>query len=71
MTWRAAILGFVAAALLGGLGYINDQILDLNRIVANHFPVSVFGTLILLVAVGAVYYAATGLTPIGYSNFPA
>ncbi len=52
MTFRAVILGFLAAMFIAGVGYINDRVLHLNYMVNNHFPISVFGLLILAAMVG-------------------
>jgi len=49
MSFRAVILGLLAGALIAGVGYLNDQVLRLNFLVGNHFPISVFGLLILYV----------------------
>ncbi len=49
MTFRAVILGVVLGLSIGALGYVNDSILRLNFVVGNHFPISVFGALVLLV----------------------
>jgi len=51
MTRRAVILGFLGAMLIAGAGYLNDSVLRLNFVVGNHFPISVFGMLILLVLI--------------------
>ena len=52
MTFRAAILGLLGAALVAGFGYVNDQVMRLTYMVGNHFPISVFGLLILFMLVG-------------------
>lgn len=49
MTLRAIIIGVLGAVLVAGLGYVNDEVLTLNRLVGNHLPVSVFGGLIVFV----------------------
>jgi len=49
MSLRAVILGVLVAAVIAGVGYINDQVLRLNFLVGNHFPISVFGALIVFV----------------------
>jgi hypothetical protein len=51
MSVRAVILGLLGAVLVAGLGYLNDQVLRLNFLVGNHFPISVFGALIILAGV--------------------
>jgi len=48
MSTRAVILGLLAAALVAAAGYINDQVLRLNFLVGSHFPISVFGLLIVV-----------------------
>jgi len=47
MTLRSIILGLILAALVAGFGYINDSVVRLNFLVGNHFPVSVFGLLVI------------------------
>jgi len=47
VSFRAVILGTIGAMLIAGVGYLNDQVLRLNFLVGNHFPISVFGMLIL------------------------
>ena len=49
MTVRALVLGLLAAALLAGVGYLNDSVLRLTPIIGNHLPISVFGIMILCV----------------------
>ena len=51
MTIRALILGLLGAAFIAGVGYLNDSLLELTKLVGNHLPVSVFGILILMVIV--------------------
>ena len=50
MSLRAVILGLFGAALIAGVGYLNDQVLRGNFLVGNHFPISVFGGLIVVTA---------------------
>jgi hypothetical protein len=47
LTPRAVILGLLGAAFVAGIGYLNDSVLRLTLFVGNHFPISVFGILIL------------------------
>lgn len=47
MTRRAVILGFATGTLIAGLGYLNDWVFRLNHIAGNHFPISVFGALVV------------------------
>ena len=48
MTFRAIILGGIGAFLIGVFGYLNDQVLALESLVAGHLvPISVFGALIV------------------------
>lgn len=47
MTVRAVVLGLLVAAIVAAVGYINDFVLDLTYLVGNHFPVFVFGGLVL------------------------
>ena len=49
MTIRAVILGLLGALVIAAIGFINDSVLRLTMLVGNHFPISVFGLLILLV----------------------
>ena len=51
MTTRAVLLGFLGALAIAGFKYINDDVLGLTPLAGNHFPISVFGVLILLVIV--------------------
>lgn len=50
MTFRAIIIGALGALLLAGLGYISHQ-LALPTPIQNHFPVFIFGLLVLLAMV--------------------
>ncbi len=50
MTFRAIIIGVVAALFLGGLGYLNHEF-ELPTLIQNHFPVFIFGILVLLAMV--------------------
>ena len=43
------ILGLLGALVIAAIGFINDSVLRLTMLVGNHFPISVFGLLILLV----------------------
>ncbi len=57
MTVRAVILGLLGAALIAGLGYYNDEVLSLNLLVGNHFPISVFGLLFVgMIAINPLLY---------------
>ena len=47
MSFRAVVLGLCAGVIVAGLGYLNDQVLRGNFLVGNHFPISVFGLLVL------------------------
>lgn len=49
MTSRAVILGLLAAVAIAALGYLNDWVLRLHFLVANHLPVSVYGLAIVTV----------------------
>jgi len=51
MTIRAVLLGLLGAGLLAGIAFINDDVWQLNRVIGNHMPFSVFGALILFVVV--------------------
>ena len=47
MTRRAVMIGFACGVLIAGLGYLNDWVFRLNHIAGNHFPISVFGGLVV------------------------
>ena len=51
MTIRAVVLGLVVSVFVATFGYFNDEVLRLNAFVGNHFPISVFG-LLLVVMIG-------------------
>lgn len=51
MTFRAVLLGLIVGGVVAGVGYYNDSVLKLTQLVGNHFPVSVFGLLILFMLV--------------------
>jgi len=48
MTFRAIILAMAGAAFIAAVGHLNDQVARLNHFVGNHFPIIVFGPLILV-----------------------
>jgi hypothetical protein len=48
MTVRSILIGLVFGALIAAFGYYNDFYLELNKLVGNHFPVMVFGGIVLL-----------------------
>jgi len=48
MSFRAVVLGVLGALFIACFGYINDSVLHLTFLVGNHFPISVFGLLILV-----------------------
>ena len=47
MTFRAVLLGLIAAAVLAGVTYFNDFILRQSHFVGSFLPISVFGGLII------------------------
>ncbi len=48
MTVRAILIGASVALLIAGVAYVNDQVLDLESVVAGHqLPITVIGPLIL------------------------
>ena len=49
MSLRAVILGLIGALFIAAFGYYNDSVLRLTFLVGNHFPISVFGLLIVMV----------------------
>ena len=61
MTRRAVIIGFTCRTLIAGFGYLNDWVFRLNHIAGNHFPISVFGGLVLF---------SLGLNPLLRRVFP-
>ena len=55
MSIRAFILGLSGAMFIAAAGYINDGLLQSTHLVGNHFPISVFGLLIVgVIAVNPV-----------------
>ena len=50
MTWRAIIIGMVSSAALCCITYFNQSIMRQSAIVGNYIPLSVYGTLIVVVA---------------------
>ncbi len=58
MTFRAVVLGFVGALMIAGFGYLNDSTLQLNFLAGHHFPVIVFGVLLVVaMAVNPLLFA--------------
>ena len=53
MTIRAVIVAVLAAIFIATAGYFNEQVPRLSHFVGNHFPLIVFGPLILLAIVGS------------------
>ncbi|OGV73934.1 MAG: hypothetical protein A3K19_23035 [Lentisphaerae bacterium RIFOXYB12_FULL_65_16] len=51
MTRRAIFLGFLLAVGLCTVSYFNDEVIDGTFLVDNHFPISVFGGLMLVLLV--------------------
>ncbi|MHC4561443.1 MAG: DUF6785 family protein [Planctomycetota bacterium] len=49
MTIRAVILGFLGAIFVASVAFINDHVWLLPQFVSSHFPIFVFGSLVLLV----------------------
>jgi len=48
MSVRSVVIGFALALAIAGSGYLNDSMLRVTMMVGNHFPISVFGLLILV-----------------------
>ena len=48
MTWRAIVLGFLLAAAIAGLSYVNAAVVNQTPLTGNHLPVGVFGVIVLL-----------------------
>ncbi|HET6429747.1 MAG TPA: DUF6785 family protein [Phycisphaerae bacterium] len=52
MTLRAVMVGLLLAVLIGGFGYVNDQVLNLESVTAGTLlPISVFALLVVAVLV--------------------
>ncbi|HET6428594.1 MAG TPA: DUF6785 family protein [Phycisphaerae bacterium] len=49
MTAKGIILGLLGAVFIAAAGYLNDGLLRNTYLVGNHFPISVFGLLIVMV----------------------
>ena len=47
MTVRAVVLGLLGALFIACAGYINDFVLKLTYLIGNHFPIFIFGGLVL------------------------
>ncbi|MFA6132656.1 MAG: DUF6785 family protein [Phycisphaerae bacterium] len=60
MTLRAIILGLAGAIFIAAGGYFNDHVFRLNQVVGNHFPIIVFGPLLLAVILINPLLAALG-----------
>ncbi len=50
MTWRAIIIGLASSVALCSFTYFNQSVMRQSAIVGNYIPLSVYGTLILIVA---------------------
>ncbi len=51
MTWRAVLIGMVCSVVLCSITYFNQSVMRQSAIVGNYIPLSVYGTLILVVVV--------------------
>lgn len=51
MTLRAVLLGLLGAVIVAGFGYFNDAVMHQTYLVGNHFPVSVYGSLVIFLLV--------------------
>ncbi len=51
MTWRAVLIGFLSSVILCSITYFNQSVMRQSAIVGNYIPLSVYGTLILVVVV--------------------
>lgn len=51
MTLRAVILGLIGSAFIAGVTFVNDAPLQLDFLVGNQFPISVFGLLVVVMVV--------------------
>jgi hypothetical protein len=51
MTFRGIILGLAAASIIASVGYVNNQIIQITPVASDHFPVIVFGPLLLVLIV--------------------
>ncbi|MBT3377635.1 MAG: hypothetical protein HN742_14295 [Lentisphaerae bacterium] len=50
MTWRAILIGLLSSVFLCAITYFNQSIMRQSAIVGNYIPLSVYGTLIFVVA---------------------
>jgi len=62
MSLRSVLIGLLGAVFIAAFGYINDAILYLTPLVGNHFPIGVFGLLIIF---------AIGINPLLYALRPS
>ncbi len=57
MRLRALVIGLLGVIFIAGFGFINNHILQLERIAAGHLiPICVMGILLFLIAVNALFY---------------
>ncbi len=57
MTKRAVLLGFIGVVAICTLTYLNDYVLRQTFLVGNHFPVSVYGSLIIFLLLNGSLFA--------------
>ena len=50
MTWRAVIIGLLGSVALCSFTYFNQSVMRQSAVVGNYIPLSVYGTLIVIVA---------------------
>lgn len=51
LTVRSVLVGLMAGMILAAVGYLNDSYFNLTLMIGNHFPVSVYGFVLLLVLI--------------------
>lgn len=49
MSFRAIVLGLLGILVVCGVGYLNDQVLFQTTLVGNHFPIFIYGSLLLVI----------------------
>ena len=73
MTFRAILVGLILASLIAAVGYVNDEFTNVAPMVCFHFPLPLFGLLVLamvtvqplLVRAGRLWGGAWALPSVG------